>query len=147
MTKDVIVSICGLQMDVDSETPLEVITVGNYFYKNGKHYVLFDETMGEAGEHTKNTIKIADKRVDVIKKGESNVHMVFEPDKKNMTYYNTPYGNMLVGINTLGITHQEDDFNIRTKIDYALEVNYAHMSDCSIEINIKSKDAKDFRLH
>ena len=147
MTKDVIVSISGLQMDVDSETPLEVITMGNYYFKNGKHYILFDETVGDAGEQTRNTIKIGDNRVDVIKKGDSNVHMVFEPDRKNMTYYNTPYGNMLVGINTLGISHREDNLNIHTKIDYALEVNYAHMSDCSIEINIKSKEDKDFRLH
>ncbi len=147
MTKDVIVSIRGLQMDVDSESPLEVITMGNYFYKNGKHYVLFDETVGDAGEQTKNTIKIAPNRVDVIKKGDNSVHMVFEPDKKNMTYYNTPFGSMLVGINTLGITHEEDELNINTKIEYALEVNYAHMSDCSIAINIKSKDAKDFHLN
>lgn len=146
MTKDVIVSISGLQMDVDSESPLEVITMGNYYYKNGKHYVLFDETVGDAGEQTKNTIKIAPDRVDVIKKGDNSVHMVFEPDKKNMTYYNTPFGSMLVGINTLGITHEEDELNINTKIEYALEVNYAHMSDCSIAINIKSKDAKDFHL-
>lgn len=146
MTKDVIVSISGLQMDVDSESPLEVITMGNYFYKNGKHYVLFDETVGDAGEQTKNTIKIAPNRVDVIKKGDNSVHMVFEPDKKNMTYYNTPFGSMLVGINTLGITHEEDELNINTKIEYALEVNYAHMSDCSIAINIKSKEAKDFHL-
>ena len=147
MTKDVIVSISGLQMDVDSESPLEVITMGNYYYKNGKHYVLFDETVGDAGEQTKNTIKIAPDRVDVIKKGDNSVHMVFEPDKKNMTYYNTPFGSMLVGINTLGITHEEDELNINTKIEYALEVNYAHMSDCSIAINIKSKDAKDFHLN
>ncbi len=147
MTKDVIVSITGLQMDVDSEAPLEVITIGSYYYKNGKHYVLFDETVGDAGEQTKNTIKIAPNRVDVIKKGDNSVHMVFEPDKKNMTYYNTPFGSMLVGINTLGITHEEDALNINTKIEYALEVNYAHMSDCSIDIKIKSKEAKDFHLN
>ncbi|MBS5523691.1 MAG: DUF1934 domain-containing protein [Clostridiales bacterium] len=147
MTKDVIVSISGLQMDVENQAPLEVITVGNYYYKNGKHYILFDETASDSGAHTKNTIKIADNRVDVIKKGENSVHMVFEPDTKNMTYYQTPFGSLLVGINTLGISHKEDNLNIHTKINYALEVNYSHMSDCSIEINIKSKEDKNFRLH
>ena len=96
---------------------------------------------------TKNTIKIADNRVDVIKKGDNNVHMIFEPDTKNMTFYQTPIGNLLIGINTLGISQKEDDLNIQTKIDYALEVNYSHMSDCSIEIKVKSKEDKDFRLH
>ncbi|MBB5263196.1 uncharacterized beta-barrel protein YwiB (DUF1934 family) [Catenibacillus scindens] len=146
MTKDVIVSISGLQMDADQAMPLEVITVGSYYYKNGKHYILFDEMSEDGQEQTRNTIKITDNRVDVIKKGESSVHMIFEPDTKNMTYYQTPFGNLLVGINTLGISHKEDDLNINTKIDYALDVNYAHMSDCSIEINIKSKEDKNFRL-
>ena len=50
MTRDVIVSISGLQMDVDAETPLEVITMGNYYFKNGKHYILYDEMSGENGE-------------------------------------------------------------------------------------------------
>ena len=147
MTKEVIVSISGLQMDMENAAPLEVITVGNYYFKNGKHYILFDEMSDEDSAPTKNTIKIGGNRVDVIKKGENSVHMIFEPDTKNMTYYQTPFGNLMVGINTLGISHQEDDLNIHTKIDYALEVNYSHMSDCSIEIHIKSKEDKNFRLH
>ncbi len=147
MTKDVIVSISGLQMDIDQKIPVEVITMGNYYYKNGKHYILFDEMAEDDGGWTKNTIKIGDNRVDVIKKGESNIHMVFEPDTKNMTCYQTPYGNLMVGINTLGISYSEDDLNINTQIDYALDVNYSHLSDCSIKINIKSKNDKNFRLH
>lgn len=146
MTKDVIVSISGMQFDTQGDTPLEVITVGNYYYKNGKHYILYDEMLDDSGVETKNTIKISGDRVDVIKKGPNSVHMVFEPYHKNMACYQTPYGSMMIGINTLGITKEEDELNICTKIDYALEVNYAHMSDCSISINIKSKDDKDFSL-
>lgn len=147
MTKDVIVSISGLQMDMDQSAPVEVITMGSYYYKNGKHYVLFDESEDDGSTSTKNTIKISDGRVDVIKKGDSSVHMVFEPDTKNMTYYQTPFGNILVGINTFGISSKADDLNINTTINYALEVNYSHLSDCSIEINIKSKEDKNFKLH
>ena len=44
MTKDVIVSISGLQMPAEGEAePVEVITVGDYYQKNGKHYVLYEE--------------------------------------------------------------------------------------------------------
>lgn len=81
MTKDVIVSISGLQMDADQAMPLEVITVGSYYYKNGKHYILSMKCL-RMHRNTRNTIKITDNRVDVIKKGESSVHMIFEPDTK-----------------------------------------------------------------
>lgn len=116
MTKDVIVSISGMQFDTQGDTPLEVITVGNYYYKNGKHYILYDEMLDDSGVETKNTIKISGDRVDVIKKGQNNVHMVFEPYHKNMACYQTPYGSMMIGINTLGITKEEDELNIRTKL-------------------------------
>ena len=46
MTKDVIVSISGLQMPAEGEAePVEVITVGDYYQKNGKHYVLYEDCL------------------------------------------------------------------------------------------------------
>lgn len=87
MTKDVILSICGFQFETNGDEPVEVITGADYFFKNGKHYVLYDEMMPESGEEVKNIIKIEESRVEVIRKGVNNTHMVFETDKKNMTYY------------------------------------------------------------
>ena len=47
MTKDVLISISGLQVDVNdmesNNEPIETISTGNYFFKNGKHYLLFEE--------------------------------------------------------------------------------------------------------
>ena len=146
MTKDVILSICGFQFETGGDEPVEIITGADYFFKNGKHYVLYDEMLPESGEEVKNIIKISSERVDVLRKGPQSTHMVFETDKKNMTYYSTPFGKMMIGINTTNIDCKEDDLNIEAKINYALDVNYTHVSDCEITVNIKSKDDKTFRL-
>lgn len=146
MTKDVILSISGVQFDVSGDEPTQVITGADYYFKNGKHFVTYEETVPETGESVKNTIKIAGDRVDVIKHGAQSVHMVFEKDKKNVTYYDTPYGSLFIGIQTFDIDFQEDDLNINTEIGYALEVNDSHLSDCRISLNIKSKEDKTFRL-
>ena len=38
MTKDVIITICGLQAGPETDgEPIEMITTGEYFYKNNKH--------------------------------------------------------------------------------------------------------------
>ena len=43
MTKDVLVKISGLQFAEDQDNgPVEIITTGNYYKKNGKHYILYD---------------------------------------------------------------------------------------------------------
>lgn len=63
-----------------------------------------------------------------------------------MTYYTTPFGQFLIGIHTTNIDYREDDLNIEAKINYALEVNENHLSDCEITVNIKSKEDKSFHL-
>ncbi len=58
MTKEVLINISGLQMDVDPENPIEMVTTGAYYLKNGKHYILYDE-LSEDNEVTKNVLKMA----------------------------------------------------------------------------------------
>ena len=114
--------------------------------KNGKHYILYDEVQEGFDGVTKSVIKVNDDFLDVTKKGVTNVHMMFEKNKKNMSYYNTPFGNLLVGINATDVKVNETEDNIDIKVDYKLEVNYEHLAECSISMNIMSKDTKDFRI-
>ena len=72
--------------------------------------------------------------------------MMFEKNRKNVTYYYTPYGSILIGIDAKKVEVQESEHNIDVKVDYALEVNYEHMADCSITMNIASKDGGEFRI-
>ena len=74
------------------------------------------------------------------------MHMIFEKDKKNVTYYNTPFGNLLIGIDAKKVKIDETEENIDVKVEYNLEVNYEHLADCFISVNIKSKEAGDFTL-
>lgn len=147
MTKDVLVKISGLQFagEEDSDS-IEVITSGTYYKKNGKHYVLYEEVMEGSAEVTRNRIKIGENSMEVTKKGPAAVHMVFEKNKKNVSYYYTPYGNLLIGIDAKEISVDETDLDINVKVAYGLEINYEYMADCHIAIDVKSKEAKDFRL-
>ena len=147
MTKDVIVTISGLQFAQETETePVEIVTAGSYYKKNGKHYIIYDEVMEGFEGSTKNIIKLTEDSLDVTKKGVTNVHMVFEENKKNITYNNTPFGNLFIGIDAEKIQVEESEENINVNVAYALEANYEHLADCRIQMNIKSKDARDFKL-
>lgn len=147
MTKDVLVSISGLQFAEERENePVEIITAADYYKKNGKHYVIYDEVMEGFDGTTRNVIKLGEQSLDITKRGNTNVHMMFEKNKKNVTYYYTPYGSLLIGIDATKIDVTETESNIEVQVEYALEVNYQHMADCSIKMNIKAKDAGDFKL-
>lgn len=147
MTKEVLVSISGLQFAEEmAEEPMEVITSGDYYKKNGKHYIIYDEVMEGFTETTKNIVKIGNGCLDITKRGVTNVHMMFEKDKKNLTYYYTPYGSLLIGIEARGVEVEETENDLFVVVDYALEVNYEHLADCKIKMNVKSKKAGDFKI-
>ena len=139
MTKEVLVAISGLQYELNENEALEVITPGEYYCKNGKHYVLYEEVLEEDHSITKNTLKVSGNQVDILRKGSINVHLVFEENTSNMTYYNTPFGDLLIGINTHKIITTENEDRIQVEIHYGLDVNYSHVSDCKIKIDIKPR--------
>lgn len=139
MTKDVLVSISGFQFDVDENEPIELVTAGTYYNKNGKHYIIYEECSEDDPKTIKNTIKLGEHTLEMIKHGSSNVHMVFEEGKTNMTYYDTPVGSLLIGINTESIRVKEEETHLSIRIRYSLDVNYTHVSNCEIQMEVKSK--------
>lgn len=148
MTKDVLLSISGLHYDVtgimddeneEENVPIEVITPAVYYYKAGKHYVVYDEMVEGLPGTIKNKIRITDSRmVEILKTGLANAHMVFEKDKINMTQYETPYGELLVGIHTRDMKVEESEDLIDVRVVYALDVNGEKLADCNIVLQIRS---------
>lgn len=140
MTTDVLLSIRGLQFEgTNDANDLETITAAKYYHKNGSHYVIFEEATEGFYDTTKNMIKWNGQALELTKKGLINVHMIFEEKKKNMTDYRTPYGSILVGIDTKQIRMEEEEETISVYVDYALSINYEYLADCKIKIRVCSK--------
>ena len=150
MTKDVLVAISGLQIadaDADKDAqPIEVINSGEYYLKNGKHYIVFDEVMEGFEGVTRNRIKIDDDYLELKKNGVSNVHMVFEKNKKNLTCYETPFGSLMLGIHANRFEFEESEQKITLDVDYSLDINYQNFADCRIQISVTSKTEGAFSL-
>lgn len=148
MTEEVLVSIRGMQIMDDQDAGVEeVVTQGKYFFKNGKHYIKYEEVCEGMEGTVQNLIKLDQNSMEVTKRGLANVHMVFEKDKKNLTYYDTPFGNLLVGIAATNIDVKNSEKNIDVTVQYALDINYEYLADCTINMNIKSSDSTEFHLN
>lgn len=152
MTKDVLITISGMQADLqemeNDDEPIEIISPGSYFFKNGKHYLLFEEVAEGFTGVTKTQIKlVGNECLEVMKKGISNTHMVFDTKQKNRSYYETPYGQLNLGILTRNIMVDEQEDNINIKVEYLLDVNYEPLAECTIRINVQPRDSKTFSIH
>lgn len=66
--------------------------------------------------------------------------------RKTMTSYLTPYGSILIGLDTSRVTFTEEEKEISVNVDYALEVNYEYLADCRIEMHIRPKDGEGINL-
>ena len=140
MTKEVIVSICGLQSGPETDgEPIEMITAGEYFYKNGKHYLLYEESIEGESAVNKNRIKFMPGYMELHKTGIVNVHMVFEEYKKNMANYAIPFGSFAMGIDTKSVKIEEKEDLIEVKAEYVLELNEEYVADCDIKITVTPK--------
>lgn len=147
MTKEILLSIKGLQTaEGEQSNTIEVISPGEYYFRNGKHYLLYDEVSEGQQDITKNIIKVTDDYMELTKKGEMNVHMIFERNKKNVTYYNTPYGSLLIGIDAYCVNVREEENEILVSVEYALEINNEHIANCQITIKANPRELPEFKL-
>ena len=88
MTKDVVISVRGLQvMDNESAEDIETVQQGEYFERNGSIFLLYDEYYEGFDEPVKNVMKIRGNEMTLTKRGIINVQMNFEAGKKNLTRY------------------------------------------------------------
>lgn len=137
MKRDVLVAVSGVQFSFDGENPVEVISKGSYYKRNGKSYIKYKE-IDEDNISTDCIIKIDSDRVEIIKKGDINLCMVFEKDKNCMTTYETPFGILMLGITASDMVILEDEDAIVVKIRYMLDINYSFVSECSVDIKVVS---------
>ena len=140
MTKDVLVSVSSFQTSGDETEHMEVINKGTYYKKNDFHYVVYEEMVEGIDKPVKSRMKFKEGALTVTKKGMLNVNMVFEENCKNNCCYATPYGDMMLGIDTTSVEMTEEADHILVKVFYSLEANYEHLADCEIHMEICSKE-------
>ncbi len=143
MNREVELSISGLQWGTDmDEDNIVTVVKAEYFKKNDSHYLLYEETMEGFEKTSKNRIKFKKNMLELTRQGLMNTHMVFEENAKHMTNYVTPYGSMLLGIDTGRVLVEEQDNVIRVSVEYTLEVDGEQLSQNKIELQIRERKEK-----
>ena len=141
MTKDVLISVSSFQTAQDETERMEVINKGNYYKKNDFHYVLYEEMIDGFDQPVRSMVKFRDGDLTVSKKGVLNVNMVFEENRKNSCCYATPYGDMMLGIDTKEVEVTEEEDRIVVDAVYLLEANYEPLADCEIHMEIRPQES------
>ena len=145
MTKEIILTISGLhETDGDSDAPIETMTPAQYYFKNGKHYVVFEEILEGLEGEIKSTIKFTEDQVELLRNGATSTRMVFQPGHENMVIYQTPMGPLSISLYTDNIVADISEENIKLKIDYSLKTEGIVVSESTVLIDLCPKELKRF---
>lgn len=143
MTEEVLVRVTGIQSSPEesqtSEEPISIVTSGRFYTENGERYVQYEEIYEEAEMSAVNTVKLHPEVLEVNKSGAINVQMIFQENRKNMSMYGTPFGEIEMGISTTSYTMHETDDRIDLDVKYALEMNGEHAVDCELKLEIMAR--------
>ncbi len=142
MTENVLITIHSTQVTDDETETLEMTYPGKHRSLPEADVILYEEILpddtGNAGNRTKNKMKIEDHTVRLTKKGILETEMFFEEGNVHQGFYKTPYGVFDMVIHTSQLEIQKTNDSIDIVNQYALELNGTHVSDCIMHIRIEN---------
>ena len=145
MNKDVMVTVSGFQInEYDENDNIELMTNGKYSKKKDRGYLRFEEVSVETGV-TKTVMIFDEHSLEVTRRGGVQLHMTFLEGQKTMTSYATPFGNLLVGIDTDKYLLRENESSIDIRVKYALEINHEFIADCELTTKITPRNSEATR--
>ena len=137
--KKVLISIKGLPLFATSDDDaFELMTDGEYLKEDGISTFSYIESSLTGQEGLMTTFDVENDRV-VLRRGDGlSGDMIFSENQKHHFLYDTPFGSIMLGIDTHSIVNNMNDDGGNLEIRYDIEVDNVSVSQNLFKINIRS---------
>ncbi len=141
MKENARINIITVSEPVDGSNPdkFELETLGSFYEKNGKFYIVYEETELTGFKDTTTTVKIFADGVLLMRKGGVESRMEFVLNKKRLCNYNTPYGVIPVATELSEFSYDFDEKGGKAKIRYSLDFNNEKFAINTLDITVEMK--------
>ena len=139
MTDNVIISIKGKQLYAESgPDEMELVTSGTLKRDSqGGFTISYQESELTGLEGTTTKLHIDGGRVTLLREGNTNSQMVLEECRRHLSMYETPFGELSIGINTKRMRSTVDEAGGDLEIDYAIEIDNLLAGQNLFRMNVK----------
>lgn len=139
MTDNVIISIKGKQLYAESgPDEMELVTSGVLKRDSrGGFLVSYQESELTGLEGTTTKLHVHGGRVTLLREGGVNSQMVFEEGRRHLSMYETPYGELSIGVNTKRMRSTLGEAGGDLEIDYAIEIDNLVAGQNLFRMNVK----------
>ena len=137
--KKVLISIKGLPVfSSGDDEAFELMTDGEYLQQDGISTFSYTESTLTGQDGLLTTFDVEHDRV-ILRRGDGlSGDMIFSENQKHHFLYDTPFGSVMLGIDTHSITKNMSDDGGNLEIRYDIEVDNVSVSQNLFKIKIKS---------
>lgn len=141
MMKDVIINIKGRQGLGDELDTIEFTTDGRFGEKNGSYYMTYDESAMLGLENVKTALYIKPGNSVILQRsGDVESRLVVEEGKRSTCYYNTPQGELLIGIFGESVKTELNSGGGKIHMKYTIDSNLNLISRNTVDISVKGAE-------
>lgn len=141
MMKDVIINIKGRQGIGDELDTIELTTDGRFGVKNGSYYMTYDESAMLGLENVKTSLYIKPGNSVILQRsGDVESRLVVEEGKRSTCYYNTPQGELLIGIFGESVKTELNSHGGKIHMKYTIDSNLNLISRNTVDISVKGAE-------
>ena len=137
---NVIISIRGQQayQGADEES-VELVTEGLLRPECGGYTLSYQESEVTGMAGTLTTFQIEKDCITLVRAGEVNSQMVFQEGRRHLSMYETPYGQLALGVNTRRMRADLNDKGGDIEIDYNFEIDHRVAGINAFQISVREK--------
>ena len=136
--KDYVITIKGLQSyDDDENVDIEMMAQGDFSKEDGKFFIDYEETEATGMEGTSTSIEIDSDYVSLTREGAVETTLLFIKGRQTTSYYETPYGTMMMGITTEKVDTRLDENGGTVDVSYSMSMNNLFSGTNTFQIQVR----------
>lgn len=141
--KDAIVKITDNHITDGEKFICELTTTGSFGMQGGAYIISYDETDEELSGCV-TTLRIeAPEKISMLRSGKYNTEMVFEKDRRHTCFYNTPIGELMMGIYARSVSSRLGEKGGTVKFAYTIDFNNDLVSENELTVFVRLRDAAE----
>lgn len=140
MKENALITLDGIITINDEEDVVSLTTVGSYYQKNGKHYIIYKESEATGFEGYTTSIKAWDNGVQMKRYTDISTpgsNLIIEKGAVNLCNYETIAGSLMLDINGIEISNELNDKGGFLSFSYSLSAGGALISENKVNITVK----------
>lgn len=138
--RDYLISVKGMQSYADAlmeSTDIEMISECDLTLQDGKYFIEYEETEVTGMEGTTTDIEVDSEYVSVVRSGKVSTTMLFIKGRQTTSYYETPFGTMIMAVTTDDISTDLTLDGGTVCVTYNISMNNLYVGKNTFSINIR----------